>query len=80
VIDMAAGAESFSEVDEMDGDAVFDIGGVSGVVYGTGVDCSIVCIMIAVREEPNEEKASGSIVTTRVFEVDVQAQRAGSGL
>ena len=49
VIDMAAGLVSSREVDETDGDAVFDIGGVSGVVYGTGADCSKVCNMIAVQ-------------------------------
>ena len=40
---------SSSEVDEIEGDAVFDIGGVRGVVYGTGAACSKVCNMIAVR-------------------------------
>jgi hypothetical protein len=47
-MDMAAELVSFREVDEMVGEPVFEVGGVSGVAYGTGVDCSRADIIFAV--------------------------------
>jgi hypothetical protein len=47
-MDMAAGSVSFSDEDDIEGEPVFEIGGVSGVAYGTGVDCSRADIMFAV--------------------------------
>jgi hypothetical protein len=48
VMDMAAGSTSFSEEEDIEGEPVLEIGGVSGVEYGTGVDCSRADIMFAV--------------------------------
>jgi hypothetical protein len=59
---MACGVVLFSEGAEMDGDAVLEIGGVSGDVYCTGVDCdcSKVCNMIAIWQGTRDEARMGS--------------------
>jgi hypothetical protein len=50
VMDMVCEVVPFSDAEEMDGDAVFEIGGVRGVVYCTDAACegSTVCNMIAI--------------------------------
>jgi hypothetical protein len=47
-MDMAGELEASSEVDETDGEAAADIGGVRGEIYCAGVACSTACNMIAI--------------------------------